>query len=227
MAHDHRVVNLAEFKRQRRLVGFYLTAHSSIAERMHRRHRSLLGAIIVLSVLATALAFADGGRHIDFIVKASLPIWAGVLSAIVFVLALLDLLFGWERIAAEHEEAVRRLDPLAALYRRTEIDGGTRVDTGDLDLDAEYWRVLETIVRIPNRDFARLKSQHLHKIEVSKALDDVQSAWSVAISLRLRWRDTRRFLRDSRDPPDTPNPDAPLEDIPAADSGRPSSSLSK
>lgn len=210
-------MKLNEFKRQRRLVGFYLSAHTSIAERMRRRHRALLAAIITLSVVATALAFADEDRHIDFFFRASLPVWAGVLSALVFVLALLDLLMGWERIAAEHEEAVRRLDPLAALYRGVDIDDGERVDTGDLDVEGEYWRVLGTIVRIPNRDFARLKGQHLHKIEVSKVLDGAKSALPIVVSLKLRWRDTRRFLREYRDLPAPPTPDAPIEDIPFSD----------
>jgi hypothetical protein len=215
-------VRLSEFKRQRRLVGFYLSAHTSIAERMRRRHRILLAAIIVLSVLATALAFADPDRHIDFFVNASLPTWAGILSASVFALALLDLLFGWERIAAEHEEAVRRLDPLAALYRGIEPDSSGTVNTGQIDLEGEYWRVVETIVRIPNREFGRLKGQHLHKIEVSKALDHSQSAFPRVISAKLHLKDTRRFLRECHDPPPPPGPDAAIKEIPDPDEDPPS-----
>jgi len=216
-------VTLAEFKRQRRLVAFYISAHTSIAERMRRRHQALLALIIILSVVATALAFADEESHINVIVDAPLPVWAGILSSIVFVLALLDLLFGWGRIAAEHEEAVRRLDPLAALYRGIDAEGGV-VNTGGLDLDGEYWRVVTTIVRIPNRAFARLKGQHLHKIEVSKALDSAKSAWPPVISIRLRWRDTRRLLREYRNPPPAPPPDAPAEDVPPSDSDVPPNS---
>lgn len=210
-------MNSAEFKRQRRLVGFYLSAHTSIAERMRRRHQVLIGGIIILSVVATSLAFADEHNRIDLFVSASMPVWAGILSAFVFALALLDLLFGWERIAAEHEEAARRLDPLAALYRGIDVDGSGIIDTGGLDLEGEYWRVLSTIVRIPNREFARLKGQHLHKVEVSKALDGAKSALPSAISFKLRWRDTRRFLREHRDPPAPPTPEASIDEVPRLD----------
>ena len=184
----------SEFKRQRRLVGFYLSAHTSIAQRLRRRRRALIAAIIVFSVLATSLAFADPERHIDFIVRATLPTWAGILSALVFVFALFDLLLGFERGGAEHEEAARRLDPLAALYRGIAVEGET-VDTGDIDLEREYWAVLDSIVRIPNRDFARLKAQHLHRIAVSQALDTYPSASPRLIGLKLRWRQTLAYLR--------------------------------
>lgn len=187
-------MRLSEFKRQRRLVGFYLSAHTSIAQRMRRRRSALVAGIIVLSVIATSLAFADEERHLNFVLSASLPTWAGILSAIVFILALFDLLFGWERSAAEHEDAARRLDPLAAIYRGIKPEGDD-VDTGDIDLEREYWSVLDSIARIPNRDFARLKAQHLHKIEISKALDDYPNASSRAIGLKLRWRDTVAFFR--------------------------------
>lgn len=190
-------MKLSEYKRQRRLVGFYLSAHTSIAQRLRRRRNALVAAIIVLSVVATSFAFADGERHLNFVVNASLPTWAGILSAIVFILALFDLLFGWERTAAEHEDAARRLDPLAAIYRGIKPEGDD-VDTGDIDLEREYWSVLDSIARIPNRDFARLKAQHLHKIEINKALDEYPNASPRAIGLKLRWRDTTAFFRAGR-----------------------------
>lgn len=194
MACAARLVRASEFKRQHRLVGFYLSAHTSIAQRLRRRRRTLIAAIIVLSVLATSLAFADPERHIDFIFRATLPTCAGILSALVFVLALFDLLFSFERGAAEHEEAAHRLDPLAALYRGIAGEGDT-VDTGDIDLEHEYWSVLDSIVRIPNRDFARLKAQHLHRIAVSQALDTYPSASPRLIGLKLRWHQTLAYLR--------------------------------
>lgn len=194
MAGAARLVRTSEFKRQRRLVGFYLSAHTSLAQRLRRRRRVLIAAIIVLSVVATSLAFADPERHIDFIVWATLPTWAGILSALVFVLALFDLLFGFERGAAEHEEAARRLDPLAAIYRGILVEGDT-VNTGEIDLEREYWTVLDSIVRIPNRDFSRLKAQHRHRIAISQALDTYPSASPRLIGLKLRWRQTLGYLR--------------------------------
>ncbi len=210
----------SEFKRQRRLVGFYLNAHTSIAQRLRRRRRALIAAIIVLSVLATALAFADPERHIDFVASATFPTWAGILSALVFVLALFDLLFGFERGAAEHDDAARRLDPLAALYRGIAVEGDT-VDTGDIDLEHEYWAVVNSIVRIPNRDFARLKGQHLHRIAISQALDTYPSASPWPIGLKLRWSQTLSYLQGR------PNSRGAAEHIPVSDLSPPPSRDSK
>jgi len=203
-------MRVSEFHRQRRLVSFYLSAHTSIAQRLRRRRRALIAAIISLSVLATSLAFADHEHHIDFIVSATLPMWAGILSALVFALALFDLLFSFERDAAEHEDAARRLDPLAALYRSITVEGDM-IDTGDIELEREYWAVLDSIVRIPNRDFARLKAQHLHRIAVSKFLDTYPSASPRLIGFKLRWSQTLAYLRGR------PKPPGAFEDIPSCE----------
>jgi hypothetical protein len=203
-----------EFRRQRRLVSQSLSAHTSLAETYRRRQRALTLGIIILSVVATALAFADEGHHIDIWgVKAALPVWAGVLSTIVFVLALVDLVVGQNRKAGAHEDAARRLDGLAAIYRGISVPkDAVEVDTGPLDLENEYWNVMNSIERIPNRHFVRLKAEHLRKVALSKALDKTPNASLKLLRLTLWRQDNRRLLGgESRKDPAKPETFLPDE----------------
>lgn len=188
-------MNVTEFERQRRVVDQSLSAHTTFAEWMRRRRRLLIMSIIILSVAATALAFADEHSHIDFVFYAALPIWAGVLSTLVFVLALADLVFGWDKVAAQHEDAARRLDALAVLFRSARVENGT-IDTGAVNLESEYWSTMNSIARIPNRYFVKLKAQHLRKVELSKAVSAAPYTSILVLKGKLLRRDTKRLCED-------------------------------
>lgn len=195
-----------EFLRQRRVLDQSLTAHTSLAERLHRRQQKLTLTILVLSVLAGALAFSGGTQRLDLgFAEGSLPTWAGVLSTIVFALALIDLVVTWGRVAAAHDEAARRLAVLKGQFTIARVVDG-HADSGDGDLEAEYWNVMNSIVRIPNRYFVALKAEHLRKIEQSKLLDRAPTAFVWAVRLHLRWIGTYRMLRGDRKDVPTPQP---------------------
>jgi hypothetical protein len=210
-------VTKKEFERQRRVVSQSLSAHTSLAETMRRRRRLLLAAILVLSVAATALAFAEETNHVDFVFSASLPVWAGVLSAIVFVLALLDMLFGWDKLAAAHEDAAGRLTTLSALYRGLRQEGEA-VDTGSIDLEAEYWAVMNGIAPIPNRHFVRLKAKHLRKVARSQALDRDRNASLLALKAKLFVCDTWSLLKRPCSIQEKQGPETFLTDETSSDS---------
>lgn len=198
-----------EFRRQRRLVSFYLSAHTTLAQRFRRRQRCLMIAILVLSVVAGTLAFTDDAERLNVLgLEASLPVWAGVLSTVAFSLALIDLVLGRDRQTGAHEDAARRLDPLAAVYRSFTVgEDDDEVDTGGLDVSGEYWGVFDSIERIPNRYFARLKAQHERRIAVSQALDKTPGAPIWLIRLKLMTADTLRLLHHPVDPSPDPPPE--------------------
>lgn len=175
-----------EFERQRRVLDQSLTAHRHLAERLAHRARALTLAILILSVVATALAFAGETHETDVLgISASLPTWAGVLSTVVFALALVDLEVRWAAQAGRHEDAARRLSILKGQYRGAKVQGDT-VDTGGLDLDAEYWDVMTTIQPIPDRLFVTLKARHVRKVAQSKLLDRAPGAPVALVRLTVR-----------------------------------------
>ncbi|MGO9762493.1 MAG: hypothetical protein ACLP1Q_14655 [Solirubrobacteraceae bacterium] len=184
-----------ELQRQRRVLSQMLTAQTTLSQRLRRRQQALTITILTLSVIAGSLAFADDSHHIDLgFAKATLPIWAGVLSSIVFALALVDLVVSWREDAAAHKEAARRLALLQARFAVASADDGEGQGPS-ADLDTEYWKVMTSIVLIPNRQFLALKAEHIRRIEQARLLDRAPGAFVWAIRARLRYTHTIRVLR--------------------------------
>jgi hypothetical protein len=173
-----------EFDRQRRVTDQSLTQHSFLAGRLRRRQKTLTLAILLGSLLATALAFAGEDHRLDMgLADASLPTWAGVVSTVVFGLALVDLLARWASQAGRHEDAAQRLAVLKGQQRTATLNGDI-VASGGLDLSAEYWDVMNSIEPVPEADFVALKARHLRKVAASMLLDSAPGApaW------RVRWK---------------------------------------
>lgn len=199
-----------ELKNLRRLVDQSLSAHTSLAQRLRRRQKLLTLAILVLSVLAGSMAFAGEEHRLDLgIAEASLPTWAGVLSALVFALALVDLVVAWGAGAGAHEEAARRLAILKGQFSGARVKDGI-VNSGDLDLEAEYWSVMTSIAPIPNRHFVALKAEHLRKVEQSRTLDGAPAVPVWLLRAWLAGRGARRLRAASRQQ-GTPKPFLPDE----------------
>lgn len=190
-------MNKKEFERQRRVLDQSLTSHAHLAQRLRRRQKGLTLAILALSVLATAFAFAGEDHRLDVgVAAASLPIWAGVLSTLVFVLALIDLQVRWEAQSGRHEDAARRLSVLKGQFRSATVKGET-VETGALDLEAEYWQVMTTIEPIPDALFVTLKARHVRKVAQSQKLDGAPGAPVTLVRLMVRWHGIRALLSPS------------------------------
>lgn len=212
-----------EFQRQRRVLDQSLTSHAYLAQTWRRRQEAVTLAILGLSVLATALAFAGEEHRLDLgIAEATLPTWAGVLSTLVFVLALIDLQVRWQAQSGRHEDAARRLGVLKGQFRSATVDGDT-VDTGGLDLEAEYWEVMTTIEPIPDSHFVTLKARHRRKVAQSQMLDGAGGAPVLLVRLKVRWQGVRAlwsgghrektktapFLSDEAGSPDGREPHEP------------------
>lgn len=215
-----------EFERQRRVLDQSLTSHRHLAEGLARRARTLTLAIMILAVLATALAFAGEAHNLDVLgISASLPTWAGVLSTIVFVLALVDLQVRWAAQAGRHEDAANSLAALKAQFRSVTIKGN-EVSSDGLDLEAEYWDVMTTIEPIPDALFVRLKARHARKVAQSKVLDRAPGAPVPVVRLAVRLegvvalfrapRETKAsgpFLPDDSGSPEGPSPQVPPPEV--------------
>jgi len=213
-------VTRKEFDRQRRVLDQSLSAHRHLAERFDRRAKRLILAILILSVLATALAFAGEGHELSLLsASASLPTWAGVLSTVVFALALIDLQVRWGAKAGRHEDGARRLAILKGQFRSATVHG-EQVDSGALDLEAEYWDVMTSIEPIPDALFLTLKARHVRKVAQSKLLDGAPGGPVPLIRLKVRLqgikalrsgapsaRKTKPFLPDESGSPDGPGPE--------------------
>jgi len=152
-----------ELRRQRRLVDQGLT--------MQGIGTVLLCAILVLSVIGTAFAFA-GPEHLVTIagLSAAKATWLGWISVGTFALVLVELVLDRRGAAQRHADAVRVLGALKAEYRVLPA-AGEEVATA-ARMSERYAQAMESIPAVPERAFNRLKAAHLRKVEISKLLSE-------------------------------------------------------
>jgi hypothetical protein len=159
-----------EYDRMWGVLDMLLSAHSYLRDRYRRRQTGLALVIIVLSIVATAMAFLSGEKRTE-IGSLDIPVSSiiGILTAVVFFLALFDLTVDWRRQTWAHDDAARRLSELKGRFRSASVSGDT-VDSAGLDLKMEYDRVMATVNEIPERLFLAMKAKHHRKVEVSKLI---------------------------------------------------------
>src|SRR4029079_3151373 len=93
----------------------------------------------------------------------------GLLTTSIFFLTLFDLVIDWREKTWQHEQSADRLANLKASFRAaTVVDG--EVDTGDVDLAREYQQTMDLTVKIPERQFLRVKVKHERKVALSKLI---------------------------------------------------------
>ena len=182
-----------EFDRMWRVVDTLLSGHSTLRDRYRRRERGLTLLVIAFSIVATALAFLTGSSEI---VAGSWHIsvaqTVGVLTALIFFLALAELVFSWQRLAWSHEDAVRRLSDLKARLRSAKVTGPSALSGGDAsDLRHAYEQTMATIIEIPENQFLALKAKHHRKVAVSKLIDSHPGAPVAYLRLLAMFRGLR------------------------------------
>lgn len=160
-----------EYERMVHVTDLMLSAHSTLRDRNRLVGQLLILAIIVLSILGLLGAFVEGERRLDFVVTARYQIWLGVLSALIFFLAMVDLVVDWRGRARLHADAAGRLGELKLKLRGAQL-GDDWATSDSVDLATEFAGTMAAIVEIPDRKFNGLKAKHLRKVEISRRLSN-------------------------------------------------------
>ncbi len=177
-----------EYERMWRVLDMTITGHSILRDRYARRERAITLTIMALSIVTVSLAFVNGESHVTlFGVEAKLATWVGSLSAGIFFLALLDLLVDWKRSSWAHGDAALRLSALKSKFRAASIDGDN-VDSGGIDLRAEYQATMDNVVVMPESRFLELKRKHRRKVAVSRLIDEHPGAPLVFVRMKAVWQ---------------------------------------
>jgi hypothetical protein len=168
-------LSVTEFDRMWRVVDQSLTSHSILRDRYSSWSRGSTLVILTLSIVATAGAFMSGSTIIHFgPIKGGIASWLGTLTAIIFLLTLVDLIVDWPKQVWEHEDAVRCLSELK-MKMKSAVISGPDVET-ELDVRALYQKTMGEVSPIPDRKFLALKAKHQRKIAVSRLIDSHKGA---------------------------------------------------
>ena len=168
-------LSVTEFNHMWRVVDQSLTSHSILRDRYSMWSRGSTLLILTLSIAATAGAFVSGSVTLHLgPFKGGIATWLGAITAIIFLLTLIDLIADWSKRLWEHEDAVRFLSHLKMEMRSVTISG-TDAET-ELDIRSLYQKTMTEVIPIPDRKFLKLKAKHQRKIAVSKLIDSHRGA---------------------------------------------------
>lgn len=158
-----------ELRRDARVIDQTTSMQAVLRDRDARIEYALTSAMVVLSMIGVAFAFATDRSELTLLgVEASRATWLGLLAVLAGIVGIVDLVADRRGAARRRGEAVVLLSSLAAEYRQAL--------TGQLDesevarLNGRYVEVATRVPEIPERQFNRLKARHLRKVEISKEL---------------------------------------------------------
>lgn len=179
-----------ELKRQRRLVDQMATMQSALRDRSTTQAQALRVSQLVLSVVATAFAFAGSAVDLTLLgVTAQRTTWLGWLAVAILCLAVVDLVFDRSGEAGKRDSAVRQLASLKSGYR---VDPNSdEIEEHLDDMTQRYETTMDAVPPVPERDFLRLKARHLTKVEVSRYLSEHPGATARAAARQVRRRAAR------------------------------------
>lgn len=175
-----------------RVVDMSLSAHSVLRDRYQRRELTVTLLVIALSIIGTGLAFipGDGGLQVGPI-EAPLRVWLGVLTALIFFLALVEWKVDWHRKTWMHQDAVSRLAELKGQFRTVTVKADS-ADTVPVNLQGLYHQVMSSIPAIPERQFISMKAKHHRKVLVSKLIDSHKGAPVLFLRILAVWKGLRQ-----------------------------------
>jgi hypothetical protein len=206
-------MDVAEYKRRFGVLDMMLTGHSVERDRYGRWSTLLTLLVLALSIVTTMTALIATNREIDFgIATMTIQTAVGVLSALIFFLALLELRVDWRQRAWSHERAVAELSELKANFRGAAFAGDGEVQGSGVDLVVAYDQAMEAIVPISEKRFLTVKSRHRRKVAVSRMIGARPGApvWWLRLCLMLqdsRCGERPRLRSDGpSEPGDVPRP---------------------
>jgi hypothetical protein len=191
---DEAIGSRAEVERIRRVSDQLCTAHAALRDRCKRRATVLDIAILLSSAWLTALAFIDPGLE-KWLIPAGVDskLWIGLFGVVVFFVTLIQFKMDWGGRAEAHSRSFN-------MYAEVKREAGYLLaSTSDVParefqrLAARYDMASDVGTGVPEKDFLRLKRQHLMKVRISKLLDQKPGAsvfltkLKVIVSDNLSW----------------------------------------
>ena len=138
---------------------------AALRDRYHRAGLGLLLAVLALSALGLAFAFAPGDAVVTVLgAKARRSTWLGWLALATFVLTFADLVLDPRGRARERGAAVRSLAALKGEYRAADLSDPKAAAR----LSERYAAAMAAVPPVPERRFLPLKAAHHRKVELSK-----------------------------------------------------------
>lgn len=175
--------------RQWRLVDQGLTMHAALRDRAARWSTSSTALLLLGSACSTAFAFAGTETALTIAgVSATRSTWLGFFSVALFCGTLLELVIDNRGVARRHEAATSLLTDLKFEYQQARPDQAGDWAKTEQRLNERYANVMQSVPKIPEKAFNKLKATHKRKVAISKILDEYPGLSSRAAARVLKRR---------------------------------------
>lgn len=188
-----------ENERQYRVIDQMITMHAALRDRYHRLGTGVNLVLLSGSIVLNGLVFADDGFFQALGLNTGrAKCCLGFVSILLLVASLVEYRVDWCSRSRLHDEAVRRLSLLKAMFR--ENHAKQEHDANVLQgLTREYALTMQQLPPIPEKHHSRLKALHRFKRNESEMIDRHPSAPLFFIRIKLRMRGVWDLFRDSSD----------------------------
>jgi hypothetical protein len=187
-----------ELTRIERVANMMTTMHAAMRD-LYGTQALILDIVIIagsLAVCVLSLASSDvlSLLHLS---GATGTTTLGAISAVVFFVALVSNRVDWKGRAAAHARALEVYNDFKHRCRRELSTAASDDLTQSLATIAEWPDLLSGCIPIPDARFNPLKSRHLRKVALSKALSAHPHASIWLMATKMRWCDTLAALKGS------------------------------
>ena len=126
----------------------------------------------------------------------------GLAAVGVLICSITEFRVDWCSVAGRHAEAVSRLAPLKAKYRKAYAETGGSDPSKNARLTSEYDKLMNSLPPIPDRRFNALKAEHQFKRLLSERISQCPKAPTWFLRLQLRSDGIREALRTGKESSD-------------------------
>lgn len=162
-----------ELKRKHRVINMMISMHSVLHQRF--KTKSLIGSIFFLlaAIILNVFTFFDY-RYLNFlgVEEAHAKNILAIVSFSIFLLSVIFLLVEWSKKSEQHLQAINQLSRLLNELRAIQSIEESEIVKHKVELfDELYNQTFDTVPKIPDNKFNRLKARHYKKVAVSKFID--------------------------------------------------------
>jgi hypothetical protein len=162
-----------ELERKKRVINMMITMHSVLSHQ--NRRKALCGNIVLLlaAIFLNVFIFFDY-KYLAFtnLSEDFIKNLLGIASIVTFALSIIFLLVDWNKMAEEHEQSINQLSKLLSMLREIQtIEDPSALEVKSSLFNELYDLIMESLPKIPNNKFNRLKAKHYYKVELSKFID--------------------------------------------------------
>ena len=179
---------MADFERQKKVIGMMLTAHSVLRDKYLALSSFFENFLLVSAAILNAFVFIDATyiANITHIGEEYQKLVIGITSIIVFAISIVLLQVKWKEKAQNHERATGTLFDLLQESRLIKnIPHGNLKENAMEEFEKKYVVSLDGLVKIPDRKFNKLKLIHYRKIELSKLIDKYPGSRLFILKIKL------------------------------------------